>query len=105
MEPDYANSDYLMLVGRTVSCAIGVQSTMAANRERGGRIVFVDPRMPEPGFAGSEWIPIKPGTDAAFLHSLILVGRREGLVDLNWIERWTNAAYLVRDDMMPIRIC
>ena len=102
VEPDYANADYLMLVGRTVSCAIGVQSTMAANRERGGRIVFVDPRMPEPGFAGSEWIPIKPGTDAAFLHSLILVGRREGLVDLNWIERWTNAAYLVRDDMMPI---
>ena len=102
VEPDYANARYLLMVGRTVNCAIGVQTTIAQAREKGCRIVYVDPRMPETAWADSQWIGIRPGTDAAFLHSLIYVGRREKLVDYEWLKRWTNACYLVGDDLMPI---
>ena len=102
VEPDYENARYLLLVGRTVSCAIGVQTTIARARERGCKIVFVDPRMPETAWADAQWIPIKPGTDAAFLHAMIYVGRKEKLVDLEWLARWTNAAYLVGEDLMPV---
>ena len=102
VEPDYENARYLLLVGRTVSCAIGVQTSIAKARANGCRVVFVDPRMPETAWANSQWIPIKPGTDAAFLHAMIYVGRKENLVDLEWLTRWTNAAYLVGEDLMPV---
>ena len=105
VEPDYANARYLLLVGRTIHCAVGVHTTVAAARERGCKVVFVDPRMPQAAFADTTWIPIKPGTDAAFLHALIYVGLHENLVDMPWVRRWTNAAYLITGegpDMKPV---
>lgn len=105
VEPDYENARYLLLVGRTVHCAVGVSTTIAKARERGCKVVFVDPRMPQAAFADAAWIPIKPGTDAAFLHALIYVGIRENLVDMSWVRRWTNAAYLITGEgeaMKPV---
>lgn len=61
--------------------------------------------MPQAAFADTTWIPIKPGTDAAFLHALIYVGLHENLVDMPWVRRWTNAAYLITGegpDMKPV---
>lgn len=102
VEPDYAHARCLLLVGRTVQCAVGVHASIAAARDRGCRVIFVDPRMPQAGFANSVWLPIRPGTDAAFLHALIYVGRREQLIDSAWLMHWTNAAYLVGEDLMPV---
>lgn len=102
VEPDYANARYLLLAGRTLNCAMGVFSTASAARDRGCRLVFVDPRMPEGALGESEWIGIRPGTDAAFLHGLIHVGMKENLVDWEWLRRWTNAGYLVTDEMRPV---
>lgn len=102
VEPDYLNVRYLLLVGRTLNCAMGVFSTAAQARENGARLVFVDPRMPEGALGESEWIPIKPGTDAAFLHGLIFVGLRENLCNLEWMRKWTNSPCLVTDDYTPI---
>ena len=102
VEPDYSHVRYLLLVGRTLNCAMGVFSTAAYAREHGARLVFVDPRMPEGALGESEWIPIKPGTDAAFLHALIHVGLKENLCDLEWVRKWTNAPCLVKDDLTPL---
>lgn len=102
VDPDYAHVDYLLLIGRTLNCAAGSFAQAAEARERGARLVFVDPRMPEGAFAESEWVPVKPGTDAAFLHAVIHVGLKEKLADFEWMRRWTNAPYLVREDLTPI---
>lgn len=95
VEPDYENCTYLLCVGRTLNCAIGIAAVAGKSREKGGRVVFVDPRMPEGAFAGSEWVPIRPGTDSAFLLALIGVGITENLIDREFLARWTNAPYLV----------
>lgn len=102
VEPDYSHVRYLLLVGRTLNCAMGVFSTAAYAREHGARLVFVDPRMPEGALGESEWIAIRPGTDAAFLHAIIHVGLKENLCDLEWVRKWTNAPCLVKDDLTPI---
>lgn len=103
VEPDYENARYLLLVGRTLNCAMGVNAVVQKARAEGRtKCVYVDPRMPEGALGGDEWIAIKPGTDAAFMLGLINVGCAEGLVDLEFIRRWTNAPYLVEADGSPI---
>jgi thiosulfate reductase / polysulfide reductase chain A len=102
IEPDYERVRYLLLVGRTLSCAMGIQHVFAKARENGCRVVFVDPRMPEGAFGESTWIPIRPGTDAAFLLALMNVAIRDGLVDEAFLAHQTNAAYLVTDDQKPV---
>lgn len=102
VEPDYERCRYLLLVGRSLNCAMGVQATFAKARKNGCRVVFVDPRMPETAFGDAKWIPIRPGTDAAFLMSLLQVGIREKLVDSDFLARHTNAPYLVKEDGKPL---
>jgi anaerobic selenocysteine-containing dehydrogenase len=49
-------------------------------RARGGKTVVIDPRRTGTADRADEWIPIRPGTDAAFLLALCQVLFAEGLV-------------------------
>jgi anaerobic selenocysteine-containing dehydrogenase len=51
-------------------------------RARGGKVVVVDPRRTGTAARADEWIPIVPGTDAAFLLALVNVLFADDLVDL-----------------------
>lgn len=95
VEPDYERCKLLLCVGRTLNCAIGISSVFARAKANGAKAIFVDPRMPEGALSGSEWVPIRPGTDSAFLHALINVGITEKLVDFEFLRRHTNAPYLI----------
>ena len=55
-------------------------------RERGGRIVVVDPRRSETAEIADEHLFIKPGSDAFFLFALVHVLFEEGLVSLGRLE-------------------
>ncbi len=103
VEPDYERVKYLLCIGRTLNCAMGVSSVLARARQQGARVLFVDPRMPEGAFGDAEWLPIKPGTDSAFIYALINVAIRENLVDRAFLAKWTNAPYLVqKNSMKPV---
>jgi anaerobic selenocysteine-containing dehydrogenase len=66
----------------------GVRSLIAA-KERGVKIVAIKPTM-EPDVAHSDlWIPIRPGTDAAFALALLHVVIEEKLYDTDFVEKWT----------------
>ncbi|MEM4962064.1 MAG: molybdopterin-dependent oxidoreductase [Acidilobaceae archaeon] len=101
IDPDYENASYLLLIGRTLSTAsMGVVNRATSNEKL--RIVVVDPRMPEVGFGNVEWVPIIPGTDAAFVLSLIHVIIEEGLYDAEFLKRYTNAPFLIKPDESPL---
>jgi anaerobic dimethyl sulfoxide reductase subunit A len=56
-------------------------------RERGARVVCLDPRMTLSAVAlADEWIPIRPGTDAAMMSAMAHVMITEGLVDTEFIK-------------------
>ena len=95
VEPDYANCRFLLCIGRTLNCAMGVAAVFGRAREQGAKLVFVDPRMPEGAFTGAEWVPIRPGTDSALILAMIGIGLGEELVDFEFLRRWTNAPYLI----------
>ena len=102
VDPDYEHVRYLILMGRTLNCGASLSGSVAKAKLKGAKVVFVDPRMPSNAFADSEWLAIKPGTDAAFLQGLIHVGLHENLVDYDWLAKYTNAPNLVREDNMPL---
>lgn len=96
--PDLDRTDHLMMLGANPSASQGsmlsapdIMGRLAAIRARGGTVVVVDPRRTETARRASEWVPVRPGTDAllllALLHTLAERGgiRRpphlQGLVD------------------------
>jgi anaerobic selenocysteine-containing dehydrogenase len=70
-------------------------------------VIVIDPRRTETADRVDEWIPITPGTDAAFLLALTNVLFEEGLVDLGTVEAMVDGVDDVRDlvtDWTPERV-
>jgi anaerobic selenocysteine-containing dehydrogenase len=72
--PDIQRTDYLVCMGGNPQASGGsllacpdVLSELDAIRERGGKVIVVDPRRTGTADHADEWVPILPGTDAAFL--------------------------------------
>ncbi|HSJ99092.1 MAG TPA: molybdopterin-dependent oxidoreductase, partial [Myxococcota bacterium] len=91
--PDVERTDHLLIVGANPLVSHGSLMTipdaparLRAVRERGGRIVVIDPRRTETARIASEHHFIRPGTDAAFLLALVHVLFAEGLVTLGAAE-------------------
>jgi anaerobic dimethyl sulfoxide reductase subunit A len=62
---------------------------IAEARDRGARVILIDPRYTDSGVLVDQWIPIKPGTDAALVAAMAYVIETEGLVDTEFIEKYT----------------
>jgi anaerobic selenocysteine-containing dehydrogenase len=87
--PDLDRTSYLLMLGANPYESNGSLATapdwpgrLRAIRERGGKVVVVDPRRTRSADAADEHVFIVPGTDAAFLFALAHVLFEEDLVDL-----------------------
>lgn len=86
--PDLDRTDYLLMLGAnpfesngSLCTAPDFPGRLAAIRERGGRVVTVDPRRTRTAAASDEHLAIRPGSDALWLAALITEIDRAGLVD------------------------
>ncbi len=103
VEPDYENVRYLLLVGRTLQASMGAAARLAKARlAHRAKVVFVDPRQPDNALAGAEWVPIMPGTDAAFVLALVREIIAQGLADTAFLSAHTNGPLLIRPDGLPL---
>ncbi|NNE72648.1 MAG: molybdopterin-dependent oxidoreductase, partial [Acidimicrobiales bacterium] len=87
--PDLERTDHLLVLGANPQASQGSLMAVAdalghfdAIRERGGKVVVVDPRRTGTCDHADQWVPIKPGTDAALLLAMVNVLFEHGLVDL-----------------------
>jgi anaerobic selenocysteine-containing dehydrogenase len=83
--PDLDRTELLVILGAdplesngSLCTAPDFPGRLAAIRDRGGRIVVVDPRRSRTAAVADEHLSIRPGTDAAWLLSLIHVVLRDG---------------------------
>ena len=62
------------------------------------KVVVVDPWCSNSAAVANEWVPIRPGTDAAVMLAMMNVMVNElGLYDEEFLRTLTNAPYLVRN--------
>jgi anaerobic selenocysteine-containing dehydrogenase len=87
--PDLDRTSYLLMLGANPFESNGSLATapdwpgrLRAIRERGGKVVVVDPRRTRSAEAADEHVFIRPGSDALFLFAIANVLFEEGLVDL-----------------------
>ncbi|MFC6670002.1 molybdopterin-dependent oxidoreductase [Marinobacterium aestuariivivens] len=96
---DYANADLIMLWGHNPTNTWLSQATAIGNgRERGARMIVIDPRKTPLAAGADAWLRVRPGTDVVVALGLIrlLIGR--GGYDRRFVRAWTNAPFLVRGD-------
>ncbi|GGL00570.1 molybdopterin-dependent oxidoreductase [Deinococcus radiotolerans] len=84
--PDVDRTDFLLMLGAnplasngSILTAPGMRERLRAIRDRGGRVVLLDPRRTESAAHASEYHPIRPGSDALFLMALLHVILTEDL--------------------------
>ncbi len=66
-------------------------------RERGARVIAIDPLQTRTAAQCDEWIAIRPGTDAALALGIMHVIFAESLEDRDYIDRWTLGAAELRE--------
>jgi len=71
---------------------------ISAFKRGGGRFVSINPVRTGYSAIADEWVPIRPGTDGAFLLALTHEIIEQGLYDRAFVARYTNAGQLINVD-------
>ena len=87
--PDLDRTDYFLIFGAnpivsngSLMTAPNMKGRLRAIRDRGGRVVVVDPRRTETAAIADDHVAIRPGTDALLLAAMLHVIFAEGRVRL-----------------------
>lgn len=90
-QPDYRNADVIFIWGRQPVYSgppLGPASALVEAKKRGARIYAVKPSLEADGAFATDWLAVRPGTDAALALAMLHVVTKEGLIDHEFVARW-----------------
>ena len=94
--PDLENTDVVILWGHNPARTwLAQASRISAARQRGAKVVVVDPKQDGSGQQADLWMPVRPGADAALAMGAIRHLLATDSFDGDFVAQWTNAALLV----------
>ena len=96
---DLRNADVVLVMGANPASnhPISMKWIMEA-RNRGGKLVVVDPRFTQTAAKADIYTPLRSGTDIAFLGGMIKYIIDHNLYFRDYVVNYTNAAFLVNPD-------
>ena len=99
---DLSNARYIMIIGRNPAGGIDLAQVkkIVEAKEKGAKLVVVDPRHSETAILADDWLPIKPGTDLALLLAMINVMVKEGLYDKAFVKEKTVGFEQLEDEIV-----
>ncbi len=100
---DMKNSRYVILAGANRFEALITPDSVDLMRGLGGsrKLVVIDPRFTITASKADEWVPIRPGTDLAFVLAMLNVIISEDRVDREFIDRYTIGFDELREHVIP----
>ena len=98
---NYDSVEFILMVGRNMMEAISTSETGELSHaiDRGARLVYLDPRFTKTAAKAAEWLPIRPGTDLAFLLAMINVIVTNELADCEFVKKYVVGCDNIRDEM------
>jgi formate dehydrogenase major subunit len=98
-QTDLANSDAILIMGSSMAenHPVGFQWVMEA-REKGAKVIHVDPRFTRTSAMADIWVPLRAGSDIIFLGALIHYVFENDLAFRDYIVPFTNASTILRED-------
>jgi anaerobic selenocysteine-containing dehydrogenase len=102
--PDLERTDFFLILGANPAVSNGSMMTapdmgrrLQEIRQRGGKVILIDPRYNETARLADRHLFIRPGTDVLLLLALMHVVFDEGLTSLGALESFTNGVESVRN--------
>ncbi len=98
-QSDLANADAILIMGSSMAenHPVGFQWVMEA-REKGAKIIHVDPRYTRTSAMSDIWIPLRAGSDIIFLGALIHYVLENNKDFHEYVVAYTNASTILRED-------
>jgi formate dehydrogenase major subunit len=95
-QEDLQNSDCILIMGSNMAEAhpVGFRFVVKA-RERGARVIHVDPHFSRTSACATDYVPIRTGTDIVFLGAIINKVLREERYFKEFVQAYTNASTII----------
>jgi anaerobic selenocysteine-containing dehydrogenase len=110
LHPDMKHTRYLLCWGWNVTnaggnkfCWLTWPQQLVEAKERGLKMVAIDPRQRSAAHFADEWAPIKSGTDLVLAMALCNQLIANGTIDQEYLTKYTNAPFLVGEDGLFLR--
>ena len=92
---DIQNTDVIMITSNMAeNHPVGFQWVMKA-KERGAKIIHVDPRFTRTSAAADIHVPLRSGTNIAFFGGLMSYAMQKNLYFKDYVVHYTNASFLI----------
>jgi formate dehydrogenase major subunit len=97
--PDLANADAILIMGSNMAenHPVGFQWVMEA-KERGTKVIHVDPRFSRTSAVADIWAPLRAGSDVAFLGALVNYVLENGKEFREYVVNYTNVSVIIGED-------
>lgn len=94
---DFKNSDVILNMGGNTAenHPMSMKWIMRAKKERGAKLIVIDPRFTRTAAKADLYVPIRTGTDIAFLGGLIKYIIDNNLYFKDYVVNYTDASFLV----------
>jgi formate dehydrogenase major subunit len=96
---DIANTDLVVVMGGNAGEAhpCGFKWVVEARSRRKAKLIVVDPRFTRTASVADLYVPIRPGTDIAWLGGLINYLIANNKIHHDYVAAYTNAPYLIKE--------
>ncbi|QMU59500.1 MAG: molybdopterin-dependent oxidoreductase [Boseongicola sp.] len=98
-QPDWDRTKLFMIFGVAEDHDSNpIKMGLGKLKERGAKVIGVNPIRSGYNAIADEWVGITPGTDGLFILSLVHCLMKAGKIDLEYLARFTDAPCLVNED-------
>ena len=93
---DIEHADVIMIIGSNAAenHPISFKWVQEA-RDKGGKLISVDPRFTRSSSISDLYSPVRPGTDIAFMNGIINYALQNDRIQKEYVVEYTNASFLV----------
>ncbi|MBS0372260.1 MAG: formate dehydrogenase-N subunit alpha [Proteobacteria bacterium] len=96
---DIKNADFILVMGGNAAEAhpVGFKWAIEAKKQRGAKLIVVDPRFNRTAAVADHYVPIRAGSDIAFLGGIINWLVSNDKIHWDYVKAYTNASLIVSE--------